>query len=266
MPALQRPDGVEIHWEERGSGPLVVIGIHWSGVPGVFGALAEDLSADHRVVLYDARGTGRSTRRGPHDMATGSSDLEALLLELGDAAVLVGLTDFCNRAVRVGAGRAELVEGVIAQGTAPVARSDLAGTDAMAASEGVVEGLIGILEKDYRAAQHNLMSTANPQMDEEQVRQRVDVQVAYCPAEVGIERLRAWVADEPVAAARGCADRLWITFAPGMVGPWFPPYDQLSALVASRLPEARLIKLDDGLVSRPDQTAEVVRRLHRAET
>ena len=65
MPSpLQRPDGVEIHWEEQGQGPLVVV-VHqllWS-FPQVYAELIGDLARDHRVVTYDARGCGASTRR-----------------------------------------------------------------------------------------------------------------------------------------------------------------------------------------------------------
>lgn len=261
MPVLERPGGIQIYWEESGDGPLVVVACHWSGIPAVFDSLSEDLKRDHRLVVYDARGTGRSTRRGPHDMATAASDLRALLRELGGQAVVVGLADACNRAIHVAAAEPGLVRAVVAQGTVPVARAALEGTDAMVASDAVVEAFLQMLEIDYRAAQHNLMATANPQMTEDDVKVRVGQQVDYCPMEVGVARIRAWADDDPLAAARDCGERLWITFAPGMVGPWFPPFDQLEAVVMAHLPGANLVKLDDGLVSRPDLTADLIRAL-----
>ena len=65
MPRLARPDGVEIHWEERGEGPLVVLATQFFGFPEVFEDLLADLAGDHRVVTYHLRGTGESTRRVP---------------------------------------------------------------------------------------------------------------------------------------------------------------------------------------------------------
>ena len=79
MARLERPDGVELHWEQRGQGPLVVLAPYWSGHPGVYEALLSDLARDHLVVTWDARGTGESTRAGPYDMATDCSDLEEVL-------------------------------------------------------------------------------------------------------------------------------------------------------------------------------------------
>jgi len=83
MPRLERPNGIELHWEERGEGPLVVLAPYWSGNPGVYEALLSDLARDHRVVTWDARGTGQSTPAGPYDMATDCSDLEEVLDRAG---------------------------------------------------------------------------------------------------------------------------------------------------------------------------------------
>ena len=53
--------GLELHYEERGSGtPLLLI----AGIPAVagdWGPLAERLGESRRVVAYDNRGSGRST-------------------------------------------------------------------------------------------------------------------------------------------------------------------------------------------------------------
>ena len=62
MPKLRLPDGVELHWEERGDGPLVVIAHPCISVPTAFKALGDDLARDHRVVVYDPRGTGAGKR------------------------------------------------------------------------------------------------------------------------------------------------------------------------------------------------------------
>ncbi len=259
--AIERGGGVELHWEQRGDGPLVVIACHWSGYPPVFEPLIEELQNDHRIVTYDARGTGRSTRRGPHDMITGAADLSAVIEEAGEPAVVVTMAEACNRAVRVGADRPDLVVGIIAPGALPIPRSALEGTQALVSSDAVVDAFLEMLANDYRGAQRTMMTTANPQMSEGELRERVDLQVAYCPADVALERTRAWRDDDPTNAARECANRLWLLWSPDMVGPWFPPVQEVKQVLSRELPEAQLETIDDGLVSRPELTAEVVRRV-----
>ena len=61
MPNLSRPGDVELHFEERGDGPLVVLAPYWSGQPDVYEGFLSDLSRDHSIVTWDARGTGEST-------------------------------------------------------------------------------------------------------------------------------------------------------------------------------------------------------------
>ena len=92
MPKLERPDDIEIHWDARGEGPAVLI-VHqllWS-YPHVYADLIEDLARDHRVVTYDPRGCGSSTRRGPYDPATDTADLEAVAEAAGAPAVAVAV-------------------------------------------------------------------------------------------------------------------------------------------------------------------------------
>src|SRR5438552_17382347 len=100
MPRLERPDGVELHWEERGQGPLVVLAPYWSGHPGVYEALLLDLARDHRVVTWDARGTGQSTPAGPYDMETDCSDLAAIVDQAGGDAGGSTTAAGANRALR----------------------------------------------------------------------------------------------------------------------------------------------------------------------
>jgi pimeloyl-ACP methyl ester carboxylesterase len=261
VPPIVRGDGVELHWEQRGSGPVVVVPCHWSGVPSVFSPLVADLARDHRVFTYDARGTGRSTRTGPHDIATGVADLVAVLEQAGEPAVLVALAEACNRSVGAAQIRPELVTVVVAQGTIPVPRQAFKGTDSMISSDGVVEAFLQMLASDYNTAQRTMMTTANPQMSEAEVRRRVEDQVAYCPADTAVARLRAWIEDDPREPARSLGDRLWILHSEGMIGPWFPPFQQVRKLVDEHLPRARLKEVEDGLVSRPDITAAVVRQI-----
>lgn len=238
----------------------MVVSCHWSGYPPVFGPLIEELQHDHRIVTYDARGTGLSTRCGPHDMATGAADLGAVIERAGGPAVILAMSDACNRAVRLAAARPDLVAGVIAPGTLPVHRSALAGTQAMISSDAVVDAFMEMLANDYRSAQRTMMTTANPQMSEDEVRERVNLQIVYCPADVALERTRAWRDDDPSVAARECTDRLWLLWSPDMIGPWFPPVHEVKKVLSRELPDARLETIDNGLVSRPELTAEIVRR------
>lgn len=261
MPTLTRDDGAEIHWEECGDGPLVLVVLHWSGHPIVFEPLTEELSDDHRVVIYDARGTGQSTRTGPHDMTTGAADLRAVLREAGGSAVVVTVSEGCSRAVRAASEDPALVRAIVAAGAVPLPREALAGADALVASDSVVEGFLDMLSRDYRAAQRTLMTIANPQMTEAEIRDRVDEQVAYCPRETALARVRAWRDDDPLSPARETADRLWILSSPEMGGPWFPAGPKLETLIRRLLPDAHVEHVEDGIVSRPDLTADVVRQL-----
>jgi pimeloyl-ACP methyl ester carboxylesterase len=265
MPTLSRPGGVELHWEEQGNGPLVVLATHWSGHPSVFQPLIDELAPDYRIVTYDARGTGQSTPTGPYDMNTAAADLAAVVREAGDSALIVTMTDGCNTAVRAAVQAPGLIVAIVAPGTVPVPRDALGEAEALVASDSVVEAFIDMLETDYRAAQRTMMTTANPQLTEDEIHARVDAQVAYCPRETALARVRAWRDDDPLEAAREVGDRLWILSSPEMGGPWFPAGPKLAALIHELLPDAHLEPVDDGMVSRPDLTAGIVRRVTARE-
>ena len=78
----------------------------------------------------------------------------------------------------------------------------------MISSDGVVDAFVEMLENDYRGAQRTMMSIGNPQMSDAEVRERVNLQIAYCPPDVALERVKAWRDDDPGVAARECGDRL----------------------------------------------------------
>lgn len=228
------------------------------GFPLVFADLIADLVEDHRVVTYDIRGAGRSTRQGPYDMATDAADLAAVIAQMGQPAVFVGMGDGANRAVRMAAGHPDLVRSVICPGGNPVGRLAAEGTDALVDSPSVLEALVGMMETDYRGALRTMVASANPQMSEEEARDRVSQVVAYCPQEAGVPRLRAWIGDRVLAEARALADRLWILVLAGQ-NPWFP--SETTGRTRELLPEAHIEAIEDGPVSRPDLTAAVIRRI-----
>jgi hypothetical protein len=165
----------------------------------------------------------------------------------------------CNRCVRVGARAPSLIAAIVALGAAPLSREALGEADALAASDAVVDAFVDVLARDYRVAQRTMMTTANPGLTEAQIRGRVNLQVAYCPRETAIDRLRAWIDDDPRAEARAVGERLWILSSPETGGAWFPPGPKLEGLIKRELPGARLERVEDGVVSRPDLTAAVVR-------
>jgi pimeloyl-ACP methyl ester carboxylesterase len=263
MARLERPGGVELHWEERGEGPLVVLAPWWSGHPGVYEGLLSDLASDHRVVTWDARGTGESTRAGPYDMETDCSDLEAILEHTGGGAMIIATADGANRGVHVAARRADLATAVVTLGTAPFARSQFEGGEGMIASDTVVGAFIEMLERDYRGALRTLLAATNAQMSEAELRQRVGFQISYCPQEPAAARVRAWAEDDPTEAARETGERLWIITAPDVAGPWLPPPHERRRLTKALTPRAHIVEGETGMgpVSHPGLAAEAIRRI-----
>jgi pimeloyl-ACP methyl ester carboxylesterase len=259
VPTLRRPDGAELHWEQRGAGPLVVFCHPCFSLPSAFQGLTDELTKDHRTVVYDPRGTGASSRTGPWEIPTDAEDLIALLEEIGEPAVLVSFADGLHRSVQVGAERPDHVRAVICPGVAAfgprASYPDL--DDGLASSPAVVGALLQLLETDYRSGLRTVVEGGNPQMSEREIQERIDAVIEHVPAEVTLSRLRSWIGYDSRREARALGDRLWVLAFPGNV--WFP-LELLDALRADA-PEARVEHVADGAVSRPDLTAEIVRRV-----
>jgi pimeloyl-ACP methyl ester carboxylesterase len=254
---LKRPDDVEIYWEERGEGPLVLFAMQFFGYPETFEDLIGDLSADHRTVVYHLRGTGLSTRRGPYRLETDADDLGALLEEAGGDAVVIGMADGSNRAVKVAAVQPELVRAVVSPGGNPAGRRAAQGTEALASSDSVLEALQSMLDTDYRTALRTMLDTANPQLDDDGLRERLDRTIEHCPYEAAAPRLRDWIADDSTEQARLVGDRLWV-LEHGK-NPWFPI--EVARRTRELLPQAQVMEVADGPLSRPDLTSAVVREI-----
>jgi len=261
MPRLSRPDGVEIAWEECGQGPLVVLANQFFGQPEIFEDLLADLEQDHRIVTYDVRGTGESTWQGPYDLDTDADDLEALVEEAGGAAVVIGMADGCNRAVRVAAARPDLVAAVITPAGNPVGRVASEGTEGLAGSESVLAALLEMFGTDYRGALRSMFSSANPGLDEERVRERVQITVERCPQEAAVPRMRGWIDDNAHEQARALGGRLWMLEHGNNL--WFSI--EIAKRTRALLPEAHIVEVEDGPISRPDITAGIVRKITAAQ-
>jgi pimeloyl-ACP methyl ester carboxylesterase len=261
VPKLRLPDGVELQWEARGEGPLVVISAPCTSVPSAFEALRDELAPDHRVLIYDPRGTGSSTRTGPYDIPTDAEDLAHLLDEFGEPAVLVAFGDALHRAVEASALRPALIRAIISPGVAPLGsgRDYASVEDGLASSPAVVGALVQLIENDYRAGLRTVVEGGNPQFNAQQVQKRIDEVVANSPLEATVARLRQWGSHDSREPARRLGDRLYVLIFGGNL--WFPP--ELETVLRRDVPEAQIEHVEDGAVSRPDLTAEVVRRITR---
>ena len=266
MPRATTADGVELHWEERGEGTTVILTTYWSMHPTVFEPLTRELETNHRVVRYDDRGCGESTRVGPYDLDTGAADLEAVCEAVGaDAAVAIAMVDGANKAVRVAHRRPDLIEQVVGVGSAPVPREAFAGSDSMISSETVVGAFMQMLDTDFRGAMRTMMETTNPQMSADELRERTQMQVDYTPRESAAARVTAWAEDhEGIEPARALGERFTILVGDHVGGGWFPNAAKMAEVFRETFPEARIERIADGLVSAPELTAAVVRERTRS--
>lgn len=267
MPApIQRPDGVEIHWEEHGRGPLVLIAhqVLWS-FASVYAELIGDLARDHRVVTYDPRGCGASTRRGPYDTGTDAGDLLAVAEAAGGAAVAVAVGYGYNLAARVASARPDTISDVLCIQPAAAAvlpRSELRNAEVLAGSDSVVEVLVQLMNTDPRAAVRTLLAAANPDLGERELRERVARIWAYVSPEAIPVRTLAWLEDDPSERGRALGDRLRI-----LHGEAEQVYEgALAARVAELYPDAHLEEVPGGPISRPDLIAAWVRRVSGVST
>jgi pimeloyl-ACP methyl ester carboxylesterase len=259
MPRLRRPDGAEIEWWIQGEdGPLVAIALMALHPPAVCAPLAEDLAHDHRVLGYDLRGAGRSSRTGPFDIETDAADLVALVEEVGGDALAVALGDGARRAVRAAAARPDLIHTVVVSGEFPLGRIGGFGSqDALANSPAVLDALLGMLTTDYRTGLRTMMaSSGEAEWHEQALRKRLDAIQAHCPQEVAVPRMRSWIEDESRNEGQALGDRLWYLHYPGNA--WFQGSLEI---VRRSLPEAQLEAVPDGVIGRPEENAAVIRRI-----
>ena len=257
MPLLSRPDGVEIHWEQSGDGPGVLLCNTFNLSP--LDELVAGLAASRRVVVFDPRGIGRSTHRGPYDLGTGVEDVEAVLEETGPVEVALGIGDGAHRALRIADARADLVDRVVFTSTA-LGRPGDDGGAGFSGSTSVLYALMSLLRRDYRSGLRQMM--AGSAHDEDFERERVEELAATVPQDAAIGYLEAWISAGSIDVARSLGDRLTVLAYPGNA--WFPleTYEGLRDALTAACFEV----VEDGPMTRPDLTAELLLRVSEPAT
>jgi non-heme chloroperoxidase len=126
-------DGQKLHYIEAGSGPVTLIFVPgWLMPAQIFELQIHDLSRDHRVIVLDPRGQGRSMVAPPHlDAASRARDIQDLLDHLAvDPHVMVGwslgvmeVLDHLTRHGRQGLRGLVLIDNSIGMASPPAPRS-----------------------------------------------------------------------------------------------------------------------------------------------
>lgn len=251
---LVRPDGALLHREVRGQGAVVVVAPHFFAFPDVYSALIDDLARDRRVLTYDPRGAGRSSRRGPWSEDTDVADLAAVIEEEGNEATVAGFGDGALRGLVLARQRPDLVRRVISVGAGPMT-FDLAGAGGLAGSRAAIEMMLDLMRRDTRAALRMVVRTFNSQMSEEQARDRVEQLMAYAEPEAFVSR-SAYLGENRLDDALAVGGRFWFLRWESLFLP-----REATARLRELLPEAHFVDLPDGATSRPDAAAAAIRRI-----
>jgi pimeloyl-ACP methyl ester carboxylesterase len=254
---IERPDGARIHYDVRGEGPPVVFSLGFAATPVTYDGLIAELARDHRAITWDPRACGSSSSDGPYAIATDAADLIALVEEVGGPVTVFAVAHGVNVTARARAQRPELFGALVSPGVATAVIDHLGGTEGFASSRGVVEMLIEQLRRDPRGSIRATIGSLNPQLSEDEVRARVDETLAYTSVETTLERVESWLADDSALDdLRALGGRLGVLWHEG--DPW-----QAGAVERMRelLPEARIVEVEDGPLSRPDLAARLVREM-----
>jgi hypothetical protein len=188
-------------------------------------------------------------------MESDVADLIAVAEAAAPIAAVVANGDATNRAVHAAAQRPDLIPIVISLETIPLLPGQAADTDALVGSGGVLEALVGMMRADYRSGLTAAVQRGNPEMSQDEVRDRVDATVAYIDHEASFGRLEAWIGDQPGDDPHTLGERLVVAYEGA--GAWFTA--ELVDRGRELLPDAQFVKLEAGPISRPDLTASVIR-------
>jgi len=240
----------------------VLLNPYWAMHPSIFDPIEAVLAEEFRVVRFDERGTGQSDRVGPYDLATGISDLQLVCGTAGPFEAAICLIDSANRAVRVADRRPDLLRCVFCVGSAPFGVGALSESDSLLSSETVVRTYLHQLEADYRGAVRAALSGANTELDDDDVRARVQSQMEYIDAEAALMRARVWAmdagAEEP---GRAIGNRLSVCLSKTMGGPgaWFPSAEEMEPVTREVFPDAQVHWTEDGIVSTAPEVVETLK-------
>jgi pimeloyl-ACP methyl ester carboxylesterase len=257
MPELERPDGARIHYEVRGEGPLAVLTLGFAATPQVYEGVASDLARDHRVATWHPRGCGDSSMEGPYDIGTDADDLAALIEELGAPAAVFAVAHGVNVSACAAARHPGLVTLLASPGIATAMLGHLGGTEGFASSRSVIDMLVEQLRRDPRGSIRATIGSLNPQLDDDELRARVDETLAYTGVGPTLARVESWLADEAALdELRALGDRVLVLWY--AADPW-----QAGAVerIGELLPDARIEEVADGPLSRPDLAAALVREM-----
>jgi len=257
MPKLARPDGAEIYWEETGDGPGVLICNTFNLNP--LDGLVKRLAGSRRVVTYEPRGAGRSTREGPFDLGTGVEDAEALLEETGPVEVALGIGDGAHRAMRLADARPDLIDRVVFTSTA-LGRPGEENAPGFSGSTEVLFALMTLMRRDYRSGLRQML--AGSAHDEAFERERVEELAEMVGQDAAIGYLEAWISAGSMDSARRLGDRLTVLAYPGNA--WFPI--EMYEALRDALTYACFELVEDGPMTRPDLTADVLLRVSAPAT
>jgi pimeloyl-ACP methyl ester carboxylesterase len=225
MPRLSANE-IELDYDVEGTGDVLVL-VHgsWSDRHN-WAAVAPELARSFRVVTYDRRGNGLSTRGVPGTRRDQEDDLACLIEEVADGPVLVAGTSFgASIAVGLASRRGELVRGVVAHepplmslvADHPLLSAQLASVPA------TIDAVCASVERgDARAAAERFVEeiALGPGAWAQLPAPLRETMVDSAPAFVDEQRDSAWPSIEPDALAR-------IT-CPVLVSqgdespPWFP--------------------------------------------
>jgi hypothetical protein len=119
----------------------------------------------------------------------------------------------------------------------------------------VLETVVGLARSNHRAAIRGILEFTNPGMAEDELRRRLDAEVAYWSGDALRARSQWFLRKDLAEAARALRDRLWIAY-------WESPWTHsVAERINEVLPEAHVYPVDEGPISRPDLTAAVVRKV-----
>jgi pimeloyl-ACP methyl ester carboxylesterase len=199
MPTISR-DGINLVYEERGSGSPTFVFVHgWTCDRSFFAPQADYFARKHRVVSLDLRGHGQSDKpQGAYPISAYTDDIANLIdtLKLG-RVIAVGHSMGGITVLELGASYPEKVAGIVMVDPAPLAfPPDL---------KGGIEGLVAAIEAGNQEPRRQFIAERLflPTSDKALVDRVLKVMMA-APSHVASAAMRGILAYDGVKAAARC--------------------------------------------------------------